>query len=1037
MVNAFLGQVNDRKMSDLIDSSLQNALESGSVVLFVGSGIGRYARDDKGRQGPNGPELAAELAAEFEIETSDTSNLAKMAQLVELRHDRDKLIAFLSARLNNLEPNEVLQWLFSLRWRAIFTTNFDSLIERAYEIQTHPFQKPIPIALTSELTHCDPRIEVPLYYLHGSLDSPGKPELIITESDYARFRETRRMLFDLLKYHVATATILYVGYSHNDQNWQIIQTEIEQDFYPKPLPNSYRIAPGTPAEDIELLTARNVTTIDVSLDDFRKECGTAIDQQEIAEQTLEEIKRQIPPTLHGAYQKNPRITYDFFRSWEYVNDTPKNIEPNINEFLSGDYANWPLASNRIFFERDIEEEIFDHLLDFATMSSPSVKCCKLLSPAGYGTSTLLKALAARLVTEKAAHVFFSRSMQPVIERDVEFICSSVEGTKIFFIDNAAENAQYVSGIISRLKDHKLPACLVLGERLNEWRQRHAVIPGREFSLDPLSDAEIDRLLEFLEANNALGELEHLDDQLRFATVKNKHGKELLVVLREVIEDNTFDAIIEDEYRNISDDYSRKAYSAVCAFSRLRGLLRADALASIMQSPLEELYQRTRDSTEGVIIFECFDEVSGLYAARSRHPTIADIVWQRCLLKAETSELMMKALKSINLNFHLDVTAFENFIRNDSAVDSIDTFDAKTRYFETACKLAPTNPYVTQHYSRMLLREKRMELALAEINKAIEMRKDIRVLHHTKGTVLKEMAFSIDSTGLARKRLVQSEASFQKALALSPRDEYSFSSLAELYTGWAKRAPEEEETIDYLSKAEKVISEGMKKVRHRENLWIASAAIQDALGDSPKAIAALKRAVSENPKAVLPRYLLARYFLEVDEFAEILRVIRPVIEEHSEEYRSCMIYARAQLALGATLPEIIAIMNIGNLSGLKDPRYIAFLGGLYFLNGQFIEAENTFGPTLDQDFSAVEVRTIWFTAPDRSAESPSSKTYYGKVRLRKPGYAFITFEGYPDIFCQGTKFGDFVLDRGIEVEFEIGFSARGSTAINPRPPRIQN
>jgi hypothetical protein len=124
-----------------------------------------------------------------------------------------------------------------------------------------------------------------------------------------------------------------------------------------------------------------------------------------------------------------------------------------------------------------------------------------------------------------------------------------------------------------------------------------------------------------------------------------------------------------------------------------------------------------------------------------------------LLKRE--KLVQDSLAAINLNYKSDKDAFEHFVRSDRIVDDIRTLDDRIRFFENACRKNPENPCVRQHYARMLLREQRFELALGQIGEAMRMAPSIKVLYHTKGTILSRLAIEIDSVELARRRLVQS------------------------------------------------------------------------------------------------------------------------------------------------------------------------------------------------------------------------------------------------------------------------------------------
>src|SRR6202035_4114809 len=94
---------------------------------------GHHFKAPDASSAPDGGTLAKELAAHFGIDVSDAPDLAKVAQIVEIRKGgRAELETFIKRRLTDLEPDEIFSWLTTIRWRAIFTTNYDGVIERAY-----------------------------------------------------------------------------------------------------------------------------------------------------------------------------------------------------------------------------------------------------------------------------------------------------------------------------------------------------------------------------------------------------------------------------------------------------------------------------------------------------------------------------------------------------------------------------------------------------------------------------------------------------------------------------------------------------------------------------------------------------------------------------------------------------------------------------------------------------------------------------------------------------------------------------------------
>ena len=259
-------------------------------------------------------------------------------------------------------------WLSTRPWRAIFTTNYDNGIERAYELNAHTIQNPVVVTVTADVGTPNPMIEVPIYHLHGALFSVQEPHVVITENDYGTFRERQRCSY-LLKKELLTSTILYIGYSHNDPNWKLIVNELIAEMPSGTRPMSYRIAPHTPAIDKEILRSMGVTTIDTDLRHFVEAARLDLATAPTSIDLLKPIEKSIPSDLSEHFKTSAAPLARLLRSWTYVNQAPINEASNLSRFLKGDKANWGLIAQHDVFERDIEEEVVDELLDYATSSS--------------------------------------------------------------------------------------------------------------------------------------------------------------------------------------------------------------------------------------------------------------------------------------------------------------------------------------------------------------------------------------------------------------------------------------------------------------------------------------------------------------------------------------------------------------------------------------------------------------------------------------------------------------------------------------------
>ena len=107
------------------------------------------------------------------------------------------------------DPDEHYLWLPTIRWRAIYTTNFDDGILTAYRKSAAAAQDIVPIYVTADFKDFSVYTDVPAYFIHGCLNQPGLP-IVITQTDYSRFREIRRMMFEQLKIHHAQCSFFYI-----------------------------------------------------------------------------------------------------------------------------------------------------------------------------------------------------------------------------------------------------------------------------------------------------------------------------------------------------------------------------------------------------------------------------------------------------------------------------------------------------------------------------------------------------------------------------------------------------------------------------------------------------------------------------------------------------------------------------------------------------------------------------------------------------------------------------------------------------------
>jgi hypothetical protein len=1006
-----------------IPFNLQQSLETGNAVLFVGAGMGYNMIDSDGNSIPDAYNLAKKNADHFSVPVTDASyDLARISQYVVSKfHGRDELMVFLKSCLLNTYPDEFMSWIPTIKWKAIFTTNYDDAIEKAYDYCKTPVQEYITITQISGFKDYNEATQVPIIHLHGSLFTES-PDIIITLHDYARFNDNRKSLFEIFKHRMVTSCILYTGYSHNDSNFNYIINDLEIELYPKKINTSYRIDPVDNELNNFILQERNIKTINQTFTDFVKEARLQLNATFSLEEAYKKFEPSIPNDIKEDFHNNPAPVVRLLSSWQYVNQLSITENPDVYNYVRGDKPSWSIIFNEKFFHRSIEEEIYDMLLDYATDPKKRVRICTITGSAGYGISTLLMIIAKRLLQEHIGKIFYHNSSKELREGDV-FFASSIfpEDKLIFFIDNAADYAIQIKSLITHARENKIDIIIILGDRTNELSQSKIRGTGNSFIIQPLSDGEIENLIDYLADINELNKLKYLDREFQISAIRKNYNRELLVAIREATEGINFDLIIQDEFFGIQDELAREIYALIACIHQHSAILRIELLSRLLQKSISELYEKIKSSLQGIAFYELINEEYQEYAIRTRHRIIASIVWNRCLTPSVRDNYIHMIINNLNIAYPIDKKAFECFIRSDQLVDSLISLESKMRFFEKACKLDQDNPYVLQHFARMLVRSNKEILALSTIDMAITMDSSIRTLYHTKGYILQHMAINDENIEIARRYLGQSEDSYLIAMRMNNKDSYCYQGLSSLYLAWAKKTVDDSEKTLYLAKAESIIEDGLQKSTDKEAIWIEASNIDEYIGDMPNQIKALQEAVEAAPLSTLSKYLLAKAYNIQGDYPKGKQILKDIVLDNPGDYKACIEYVKVLLKTGETLQTAIAVLNQSTLFGYSDPRFIAILGGLLFLNKNFTEADSVFNESVRREM--FNTQKEMFDPEDYGVNS----IFAAKVNYIGNGYSYLSIEGYKEVKCYSSKYNGYILTHGMKLTVKLTFSPKNPIA----------
>ncbi|MCD4719438.1 MAG: SIR2 family protein, partial [Desulfobacula sp.] len=316
-----------------------------NIVLFLGSGYLYNAKHPEERKAPLGPDLADKISDKFLNGSHKGSPLAFVADLAISEANLFEVQSYIFEIFENFFPNESHYLFASLPWKAIFTTNYDLIVERSYYKNDKAIQDlsavyrntPQQQIFKSENT-------VPYYKLHGCISHINDENLplILSTEQYIDHLHNRERLFSKLKELASDFCILFVGYNNQDINIRTVLKELENLKDGKP--RSYLVRPGVTEAEVRYWEARKITPIKMGYENFIKKVDQQISEND---RKLSRFRVEVDKPIYERFQVNiedlkPTESLIAFleHESEYVHSSIASPNTEPQAFYRGYFEDW-------------------------------------------------------------------------------------------------------------------------------------------------------------------------------------------------------------------------------------------------------------------------------------------------------------------------------------------------------------------------------------------------------------------------------------------------------------------------------------------------------------------------------------------------------------------------------------------------------------------------------------------------------------------------------------------------------------------------
>lgn len=196
--------------------------------------------------------LIQDLSHHENIENEDVLDIG---QIYVKEYGRSGLDEILKKAIpdENYEPDELHYQLLKLPWTDIYTTNYDTLLERA---KKHVYERNYQVIY--DISDIPSSVQPRIIKLHGSF--PANRPFVFTSNDYEKYPKKFSPFVNMVQQSIMETVFVLIGFSGDDPNFERWTTWVSQNLG-EHMPKIYMIGYGQKDRESDL-AKKGITLID-------------------------------------------------------------------------------------------------------------------------------------------------------------------------------------------------------------------------------------------------------------------------------------------------------------------------------------------------------------------------------------------------------------------------------------------------------------------------------------------------------------------------------------------------------------------------------------------------------------------------------------------------------------------------------------------------------------------------------------------------------------------------------------------------------
>ena len=1032
-------------MPDLPSTLLQTVRDQ-RAILFLGAGANFGAKHPSAAKIPLGDALRNMICDQFFAGELKDKPLVAVSAMALNEAGFLPFQRFIRETFKDFEPADYHRLIPQFQWRAIASTNFDLILERAYEAEPQRTQNLVKTVKDGD--GFDGRMQasaspVGFYKLHGCVDSYTDEQipLVLGNEQYASYSDFRKRFYDRLKDLAFENSIIFAGYSLADPHIQQILFDLTSKSISRP--PYYCVAPNISDIEARYWAAHRITVVHSTFEDFLKSLDGAIPS----------IARKISLiTLNGELSikhhyrtTNPVETSDLDAyleaDVEHVHLGMVSATATARSFYSGHDQGWGAIVQNYDAKRKVVDSVLVDVILTSEADDRPADLYMLKGPAGNGKTVALKRIAWEAATSYDKLVFYARNAAGLQFSRISEIYQLVQKRFYLMVDRVALYRFELAALLRECRSRSIPVTVIGAERDNEWNiYCDALEPflEQDFPVRYLTESEVRQLVDLLDRHNCLGVLKEKSPEERIVAFVSGAERQLLVALHEVTLGLPFERIVLDEYERIEPPEARRIYLEICSLHQFGAPVRAGLISRASGISYEDFAGKFFLPLENVVkVIE--DKHTKDLAYQARHSHVAAMVFSQALPSPEDKyDLLVTLLDSMNVDYASDRETFSRMIKGRTISEIFADAALGRLFYDRAESAAPGDAFVPHQRAVFEINHPGGSLVLAEEagQRARAINPNNRSIKHTLAEISRRKANSSDDPLLRQalrrgtRQLLSSDGARLSEFDFTTRARLAIDELRDILESEGDDPDRASvQVIEAAKEAETALEKGLQAFPESSLLMTAEASFHDLLNEKKQALAALKRAFDKNPRQDWLAARLARRYRDDGDPVAATNVLERCLRENPAS-------KVAHLEMGHVLR-----VNGADPALILDHLRRSYTAGDNNYEAQFWYARELFVQDRFDDADA-HFSTLHSKAPGRfrtrsSAEisdaGGAATRFEGRVERVEEGYAFISSAHVTrELFASRVDTEDqnwSSLASGERVQFQVGFNRRGARAMN--------